>query len=268
MTVVRVYQPHTFDFMSNAVKDAASILGERIVYCEMWNTQNAPKGMPRCKYCYDDVYGESDTTGGICKYCFGTTYKGGIKAAHFTNAIMSSPDTTSTYHKEHGEFDTENLTCQVSDDIKPHEKDYILRIAGWYLQGNQQSLSVGDAAYMTVDEYALYGRQWQKGLKADFASCYKVRRSFNDAYIKDGFHYLGQQNRVGAQIPIGYTDQKNPIVNITLSNIPGQFISDNIPFVAYSPYAEDVPEHSESNGLMTVGQIADYTVKYFNNANC
>lgn len=263
MAVVRVYQPHTLDFFARNVMDANAIVGERIVYCEMWNTQNAPKGLPRCKYCYDDVYAESDTTNGICKHCFGTTYIGGIKCARFTHAIVGAPDTTSLYDKAYGEFDAANYTCQVADDVVPHEKDYVLRIAGWILQDKLDTLTVGDAAYMTVAEFAAYGGDYIKGLKAVYAQSYKVRRSFNDGYLKDGFRYLGQANRLGAQIPLALTDQGNPISDLDMHDIPGRLVSTNAPFVAYSPYADDVPQQFAEDGAMTVGEMANYTVGHF-----
>lgn len=258
MPVVRVWQPHTDDMFARWVQDAASIVGERIAYCEMWNTQNAD-GVPRCEHCYDDVYGQSDTTGGICKWCYGTTFTGGIKAVHFTNAIIGSPNTTSLYDKAKGEFDMADMVCQVSDDVLPHEKDYLLRIAGWHLLDEDARLSVKLASYMDVQEFANYGSPYKSGLEAVHTESYMVKRSFNDGYLKDGFRHLGQSHRLGAQVPVSLTDQSNPISSLVLSDISAPVVSDNQPFVAYSPYCKDVPD-----GIaMTVGWMSNYKASAF-----
>ena len=129
MTVVRVNQPHTVYTFARQVEDAMQIVGERAIACEMWNSQNAGD-WPRCEYCYDDIYGRSDTTGGICPHCFGTTYKNGIRKLHFVSVLASSPNDYSEYDKAKGEWDPQNATMQIGQSVNLHEKDFILRIAG------------------------------------------------------------------------------------------------------------------------------------------
>lgn len=263
MTVVRVQQPHTYDFFAKAVDDAVSIVGERVVWFEMFNTSNAA-GVPRCPRCFDIAYRQSDTTGGICPRCFGTTYDGGIRRAVFTQAIVGAPQSTSLYQRAEGEFDTEDHIVQVGDVVRPHPKDRMLRVAGWRLTDEGARLTVGMAAEMSVADFAAHGRAYDKGLEAIGMQTLVVSRSFNDAFLKDGFAHLGQAQRLGAQVPMSLTDQDDPLLDVTVSSIPAPLVSDGVPFVACSPYAGDIPD-VVSSGLpdMTVGWMSGYTVATF-----
>ena len=207
MTVVRVDQPHTRNTFSRWVQDVNQILGERVLVCEMWNSNNVPANIERCKQCYDDVYGQSDTTGGICSYCFGTTYKHGIRLAVFTSAIISAIKTSSQYDKERGEFDSADAVGNFAPDVSLHVKDFVLRIDGW---------DVTD-----------------RGLKPRITESWQVKSNFNDSFLKDGYRYLGESQRIGAQATLSRTDQSNPITDIVYDGIRASLISDGQPFVVY-----------------------------------
>lgn len=212
MTVVRVDQQHTRNTFSRWVQDANQILGERVLVCEMWNSNNAPANIERCEWCYDDVYGQSDTTGGICPCCFGTTYKHGIRLALFTSAIISAIKSTSQYDKERGEFDTADAVGNFAPDVDLHTKDFILRIDGW---------DVTD-----------------RGLKPRITESWQVKGNFNDGFLKDGYRHLGESQRIGAQVPLSRTDQSNPITDIVYDGMRASLVSDEQPFVVYD---ESVP---------------------------
>lgn len=246
MTVVRVHQQHTDDWLARAVQDANQIVGERVLAVEMWNTQNAPDWLSRCKYCYNDAYMQSDTTNGWCPYCFGTTYKHGIRLAVFTSAIMSRPVAASSYDQAQGEFDSESMTANFACDVQLHMKDFVLRIDGW---------KVSDT-----------------GLKPKVSELYQVSENFNDAYLKDGYRFLGANHRVGAQVPLSLTDQSNPIVDTIYDGLHKPAESDMQPFVIYD---RQVPikdwEHRAGVKLQKVRDVAlvtserfsDYRVGYF-----
>lgn len=246
MTVVRVSQRHTVDKFSQWVQDANQIVGERVIAFEMWNSQNAPADLPRCEHCYDDVYSQSDNTGGQCPYCFGTTYKGGIRMAHFTSAIISAPNTTSLYDKNLAEYDAAQSTAQFAADIQLHDKDYVMQVDGWEV---------------TPD-----------GVRPKAVETWQVRGSFNDSWLKDGFDHLGSSHRVGAQLPIGLTDQSDAIRRVAFDGLDARLVSDGQPFVVYDA---NVPifDWAERNGHriryvwevaeITVGDYANYRVGFF-----
>lgn len=213
MTVVRVYQPHTISHMQRQVMDAMQITGERSIVLVMWNSQNALKDTPRCEHCYDQVNGSTDTTGGICPWCFGTTYAHGVKEAHFTSTIFSSIGGSSTYDKSKGEFDVEDSTIQVGPFIDIHEKDYILKIDGWNVDDDGVSPICHDL--------------WQ------------VKASYNSAYFKDGFSGLEDSNIVGTSLPISRTDQSNPLSDIMFLFDDTEVVTDGQPFVLY-PQSVDI----------------------------
>lgn len=212
MTVVRVDQPHTRGWFSQCVQDANQIVGERVIAFEMWNSQNAPADLPRCEYCYDDVYSQSDGTGGQCPHCFGTTYAGGVMLAHFTSAIISSYDTRSLYDKGMAEYDSASAFGNFAADVHLHDKDYVMLVDGW---------DVSD-----------------EGVRPVSAETWQVSGSFNDGYLKDGFRHLGEGNRVGARVPLGLTDQSDPIRSAVFSGMDARVVSDGQPFVVYH---ESVP---------------------------
>ena len=213
MTVVRVYQPHTVSHMQRQVMDALQITGERSIVLVMWNSQNVTHEVERCEHCYDPVYGDSDTTGGICPYCFGTTYAHGVKEAHFTSAIFSSIGGSSSYDKSRGEFDVEDSTIQVGPFIDIHEKDYVLKIDGW-----------------DVDD---------GGVQPICRDLWQVKASYNSAYFKDGFVSLGDSNIVGTSLPISRTDQSNPLSDVTFLFDDTRVVTDKQPFVLY-PQSGDI----------------------------
>lgn len=207
MSVIRVYQPHTVEHMQRQVSDALQIIGERSIVFVMWNSQNVDGNVKRCPHCYDPVNGGTDTTGGICPYCFGTTYEHGIKEAHFTSVIFSAIKGESTYDKSMGEYDAENSTIQVGSDIEPHEKDYVAKIDGW-----------------NVDI---------RGVSPIIQESWQVKQSFNNSYFKDGFSSLSKNNVIGTVLPVGKTDQSNPISRIKMVFDDSRVMSDRNGFVVY-----------------------------------
>ena len=233
--VIRVDQPHTRGWFSQCVQDANQIVGERVIAFEMWNSQNAPADLPRCPDCYDDVYDQSDGTGGQCPRCFGTTYLGGVRMAHFTSAIISAYDTTSLYDQKLGEYDSSSVYGNFAADVHLHDKDYVMLIDGW-----------------DVDE---------KGVRPTAAETWQVRGSFNDGYLKDGFRHLGESHRIGARIPLGLTDQSEAIRDVVFGGLDARVVSDAQPFVVYH---ESVPifDWAEETGhrIRYVWEVADISV--------
>lgn len=240
MTVIRADQPHTRSIFAQWVQDAAQIVGERVIACEMWNSQNAPASLPRCEYCYDDVYAQSDTTTGVCSHCFGTSYKGGIALAHFTSAIIGAPQTSSLYDQKNGELDIDTVKAQFSADVQLHEKDYVLRVHSW---------DVSNDGLMPVD-----------------ADVWQVAANFSDSYLKDGFRDIGESHRVGAQLTLSQVTQNNPIRNIIFNGMSADLVTDAQPFVVYS---EQYPifdwAKKWNKQIKTVGEVAEISVQDYSN---
>lgn len=232
MTVLRVDQPHSRWSMSQWVQDAAQIVGERLIVFEMWNSQNVTPDIHRCRWCWDEFYAQSDTTTGICKHCFGTTYAHGIRLAHFTSGIISAINTTSEYDSAKGEYDTASVTGQFSADIELHEKDLVVRVDGW-----------------KMTEYGatpILGEVWQ------------VRDNFNDSYLKDGFSYLGQSHRIGCQVPLGkIVSYRHPILDVLFKGMDERLVSDGQPFILYDP-AVPIFDWSQKHArsIKTVGDVS------------
>ena len=237
MTVLRVDQPHTRNTFSQWVQDAAQIVGERLIVFEMWNSQNVDQTVKRCKYCYDDVYAQSDTTTGICKHCFGTTYGHGIRLAHFTSGIISTFNTSSEYDQAKGEYDTTSATGQFSADVQLHEKDLVVRVDGWKLT------DYGATPIMT--------EVWQ------------VKDNFSDSYLKDGYRYLGESHRIGCQVPLGkITLYRHPILDVMFNGLDSRLVTDGQPFIIYD---KSVPifDWAEKNQkrIWSVGEVSMITAR-------
>lgn len=223
MTIVRVPQPHTVSHMQRQVLDALQIVGERAIALVMWNSQNATDDTPRCEHCYDEVNGTTDTTGGICRYCFGTTYAHGIKEAVFTSAVFAAFGGNSNYDRSMGEFDTQTSRVQVGPYVNIHNKDYVLRIDGWEVT--------------------------EKGVAPKFQEVWQVQDSFNSTYFKDGFSGLGESNAIGTQLPVGRTDQNTPVAKVKFVFDDTKVMTDNQPFVVYPE--SDVLDHGENRPTET-----------------
>lgn len=173
MTVVRIHQQHTIDHLQRQVVDAASIVGETCFILTMYNSQNA-QDIARCSYCYSDVYGQSDTTSGICTHCFGTTYENGIKQSTKSNIIVGAPSTTSQYDKNTGEWEKTTVSAQLPANIQLHEKDYICAVKNTYTGVNRKPL--------------------------DYFVCYKVWKvmsSTTDVFVKDGLRSVNMWHQIG-----------------------------------------------------------------------
>lgn len=265
--VTRRYQSHTVDWMHRNVMDAMDIVGERCVVFEMWNTQNAPDDLPRCRHCWDDIYQQADTTGGICPYCFGSTYKNGIRSIQFTSAIISVPSTNSLYTADKGQFDSEDVTAQVSGSVRVHQTDYIARIDGWRLLGKRR-LTVDEASLRTVEDLADLGGFYDGGLEPICSQIWEVKDTFNDAYVKDGFSHMGHQRRIGSTLPLSLTDQKNPIHTLRFGGRFYPLTYDGDPFVIYYPsdnYWESRLDVEGVADIMTVDEMSRYSVGTFSN---
>lgn len=265
--VTRTVQPHTLDWMHRNVMDAMDIVGERCVVFEMWNTQNVPVGYPRCSHCWNDVYQQSDTTGGTCPFCFGTTYRGGIRSIQFTSAIISAPTMDSLYLQDKGQFDTEDATAQLSGSVSVHQKDFIARIEGWRVIG-EDPISVEDAAQITVEDLAELGGYYDGGIMPVCHQIWEVRDSFNDAFVKDGFSHIGQKRRIGSIVPISLTDQSNPIRRLRFGGAIYPVAYDGDPFVIYAPEDGFWNSRLDVEGvadLYTVDELSHYSVGTFRN---
>lgn len=260
--LTKVSQNHTISWVDRNVQDALQYVGERVIVFEMWNTQNAPSDLPRCRHCWNDVYQQSDTTGGICPYCFGTTYKNGIRSIQFCNAIISIPNTNSLYLQDRGEWDSEDVTCQVPGSIAVHQNDFIARVDGWHLLGDRR-LTVEEARSIDVQELAYTGGMYQGGLEPVFTHIWMVRDTFNDAYVKDGFSHVGHQRRIGSTIPLSRTNDENPIHTLRFGGRLFRIAFDGSPFVIYSPYDEMWKARLDVEGtadLLTVDEMSQYSV--------
>ena len=229
MAVVRSWRNSGLELLKKNVQEAQEILGEPALVVSMYHSQNAGN-QPRCKYCYDDVYGQSSTSGGICPHCFGTSYEGGVRALWLCPIVVSNPEFTQQYNNR-GQMAEEWLNVQFPDYVETWQNDFLLRLNGWETIDNIDS----EGQYVTMRP--MISRAYQLDTPTPI-------------YLKDGNGYTGTKQRVGTKAQCAVVNTEHPIANLCLSGIP----LDTLDFSMDIP----VPEQNQNGALY---------LPYVNNVN-
>jgi hypothetical protein len=207
MSVVRIVQPHTSDKVARQVEDATHIAGERVLLVRMYTAHRHPDGWPHCEHCWDDVYQQSDTSNGICPYCYGTGWKNGISSLWFTSAIISDVNNSEDFDKTNGSIDLYKTHVQMAAYVAPEVKDWLFRINGW---------RIGD-----------------KGLSPILSAPYSINTQVKTSYFRDGYSYVDGQNVIGYSFDAEEYRQAHPISNVMVRNVDEALVTDKQVFVVY-----------------------------------
>lgn len=215
MAVLRNYRDPAVNLFRKQFNEAAQWWGEPAVLFSMWNPQNVQnQDLPiaHCPHCWDDDYGQSNTSGGICPYCFGTGFTGGIRKAWFTNVIRTNPSQTNKIDKLQGHLAGEEATMQAPWQADLWEKDFVLFVNGW------EETDVSGIYAPLVQE------AWQ------IAAPPQVKN------IKDGSSNYSKMVKICSKCDIKRVNMNHPIMNVEWAALP-QLNSDA--FFVPTPKGED-----------------------------
>ena len=204
MVVLNSWKPSGRDILRKNVQDAQQWLGENAAVCSMYNSQNA-EGVPRCSHCFNPIYGSSSTSGGICQWCYGTGYEGGIRKMWLCPVLPSQTDYSQTYDNR-GQLAGELMGFQLPDYVETWQDDFILRLNGWQVK-NTNGIFTMTPAITTV--YELDTPQPQ--------------------FVKDGLGFMGTEQRIGTMVLGSLVNTPHPICKLFLNGLPMNLIDYSMP---------------------------------------
>ena len=198
MAILNAHNISGLEILRENVQEAQQWLGETACVISMFNSQNAGD-QPRCSHCYSNVYGQSSTENGVCPFCYGTSYEGGIKSIWLTSIIVSRPKWDYQVQPR-GEIAMEWYDIQIPNYCQVWQNDFVLRLNGWNLI-SQQPLSISPrittAYQLGVPTYST---------------------------LKDGLEYMGTDAIIGTKVQAKLVNMTHPITSLFLKNIPDTLV--------------------------------------------
>ena len=239
MVVLNSWKNSGRSLLKKNVQEAFQWLGENAVVLSMFNSQNAGD-TPRCVHCWDPDYGQSDTSGRICPYCYGTGYEGGIRKMWCCPIITSQPDFAQLYENK-GQLAEEILNFQLPDYVEVWQDDFILRLNGWQTKEENNSFVMNPAI---TRAYELATPQLQ--------------------FVKDGFGYMGSVQRIGSVTIGSAVNIKHPICSLLLNGLPGSLVNYSMPVpqpiqnengALYIPYITNGGNNNDNSATAQTGEL-------------
>ena len=204
MVVLNSWKPSGRDILRKNVQEAFQWLGENALVLSMFNSQNAGD-VPRCPYCYDGIYGASDTSGKICPYCYGTSYEGGIRAMWLCPILPSEPAFAELYEAK-GQMAQELLRFQLPDYVEVWQDDFILRLNGWEAKEEAGTFT----------------------MLPSISRAYEIDTP-QPQFVKDGLGYMGTEQRIGTVAFGVAVNIKHPICSVLLEGLPEELLNYSMP---------------------------------------
>lgn len=215
MAIIRKHQPNTSSWFRQATDDAFSIIGERVIYLEMFSPKRN-HGI-RCSVCYSDVYSQSTTSqldGNVCGSCYGTTYENGIYRMFYTDAIIGKSRNQDSFNDKKGYSNSLSRSAKMLWPVQPYKDDYLIRIFDWANSGDDMIVPV----------------KWET---------YKVTSDITIGSIQDGFHPVsGSANTIGTTFTIHEQGENHPLNSQSMIPQNIDLVKSRQPFLYIPDYIE------------------------------
>ena len=117
-------------WFSSWTMDALEWMGERCLWLGLYNPQNASQ-QAHCSYCWNEAYGESDTSLGVCPHCLGTGYEGGVREAVWLPCLFNRMEPQVDMQQKRGTLETMKTTVSLPSCVSPMRNDIVVRCNGW-----------------------------------------------------------------------------------------------------------------------------------------
>lgn len=124
---IKLVESYSVQLARNSVRDSLQSHGEECIALSMYHVNADEKIQPRCPICFDDTYKQPDPQ---CNYCYGTTFKGGIKYATRMWAMFADTSKVEAI-RERGVWvpDAREMQCEAFPLFM--ERDYVVRVRKW-----------------------------------------------------------------------------------------------------------------------------------------
>lgn len=150
--VTRVVSQETVNRAARQFIESAQNVGEECVALTMYHVGVDAGTQPRCSYCFDQVYGGSDTNN--CVHCFGTTFEGGVRKISRAWAIFTDNNETADDFDKRGEWIRDERRVEIEAYPTLLQHDYLVRILEWGTGHTVKKIS-GYYSLGVVQEYTL-----------------------------------------------------------------------------------------------------------------
>lgn len=226
MGVIRKHQPNTSDWLRQSTNDAMSIIGERVVYLEMFSPERN-HGI-RCTHCFNSVYDQSATSqleGNVCPYCYGTTYQNGVYRLFYTNAIVGKARNQDSFNDKKGYSTSLSRSAKMLWPAKPYKDDFLIRIFEWKeVEGNKVSPS-----------------RWR---------AYRVTSDIVVGSLQDGFNPAATSpSTIGSTFTIHEQDDDHPMNKQGLVPLDADLVKSTQPFIYIPDHVTERTRLSVSNNI-------------------
>lgn len=121
-------EPYAIRQARESVRDSLRSHGEECVLLHMHHANEAQDVVPRCSWCYDEVYKQGDRYD--CDRCYGTTFEGGVAQAFRAWAIFTDANDEETFGKR-GVWHPIASSVQTEPFPDLWRRDYVIRVASW-----------------------------------------------------------------------------------------------------------------------------------------
>lgn len=124
---IKLVESYSVQLARNSVRDSLQSHGEECIALSMYHVNADEKIQQRCPICFDDTYKQPDPQ---CNYCYGTTFKGGIKYATRMWAMFADTSKVEAI-RERGVWvpDAREMQCEAFPLFM--ERDYVVRVRKW-----------------------------------------------------------------------------------------------------------------------------------------
>lgn len=122
-------EDYSVALLRQSVRDSLMSHGEEAIFLQLYHA-SVDEGSPRCPVCYNEAYGQTATPD-ECKYCYGTTFNGGVKKAMRCWALFADQDSQEETYGKRGKYNPD--TRQVHTEYPPEliQGDIVVRIRKW-----------------------------------------------------------------------------------------------------------------------------------------
>ncbi|AEJ94371.1 hypothetical protein SEA_FLUDD_124 [Mycobacterium phage Fludd] len=128
MPRIDLSEPYAVRLARQSVRDSLMSHGEECILIHLYHVPEVEDTVPRCPFCFDDVYSQSDQYD--CPQCYGTTFDGGISFAYRAWGIFGDALDKETTGKR-GVWHPVERTLQTEPFPDMWKRDFVVRVEGW-----------------------------------------------------------------------------------------------------------------------------------------
>lgn len=122
-------EDYAVSLLRQSVRDSLMSHGEPAIVLALYHVSTDENVQKRCPACWNDAYKQGGDT--WCKFCWGTTFEGGVKFAARCWALFTDQDTQEESIGKHGVYAPDQRQVQIEYPPTLLERDFIVRVRRW-----------------------------------------------------------------------------------------------------------------------------------------